>query len=211
MSTGTCLNDYVLGIISAACPEFEQACQLVELIDAAWHKVEEEEKLSRSSVSLFFTDKSSWISALNDVHNGDETTIMPRTLETAAGKVYSTCATAYLNRSLRTAPDKDTVTSLVKRALCLVLSLGWGPATRPLHWICKKVVEATRQSPSRRLHRVRTPATHTMTAWRGKIKLFSEFAKGQAQPQTNSTSSKSSGLTVGLTTSPPLGATHSAL
>ena len=80
-------DDDVLDIISAACPEFEQARQLVELIDAAWHKVVEEEKLSLSSVSPFFTDKSTCIFALSDVHNGDETNFMPRTLTTEAERL----------------------------------------------------------------------------------------------------------------------------
>ena len=59
MSKGTCLDDDVLNIISVACPEFQHVGQLVEFIGAAWHKVEKEEKLSLSSISLFFADKSS--------------------------------------------------------------------------------------------------------------------------------------------------------
>ena len=70
METGTCLHEDVLQIISSACLDFALACQLVELIDAAWHKVEEQEKLTLAAISLFFADKHSWLHALQSVHKG---------------------------------------------------------------------------------------------------------------------------------------------
>ena len=100
----TCLHEDELQIISSACTSFTLACQLVELIDAAWHKVEEQEKLTLAAISLFFADKHSWLHALQSVHNGSLLGALPQTLESAACKVYSTCAAVYLSRTLRAGP-----------------------------------------------------------------------------------------------------------
>ena len=72
---------------------------------------------AHGKVSLFFADKNTWILALECVHKGDLTDTLPRTRETAASKVYSTCAAVYLSRSLRAGPDKATVTSLTQGPL----------------------------------------------------------------------------------------------
>ena len=104
----------MLQIISSACTDFTLACQLVELIDAAWHKVEEDEKLTLAATSLFFADKHSWIHALQSAHFGPLVGTLPQTLESAAGKVYSTCAAVYLSRILRKGPDKSALESLTR-------------------------------------------------------------------------------------------------
>ena len=116
VETGTCLHGDRLHILSSVCPDFTSACQLVELIDAAWHKVEEEETLTLAAISLFFADKNSWLHALQSVHKGPLLETLSRTLESAPCKIYSTCAAVYLSRSLRAGPDRSTVESLTRSA-----------------------------------------------------------------------------------------------
>ena len=111
---GTCLHEDVLQIISSACTDFTLACQLVELIDAAWHKVEETEKLTLAAISLFFADKHSWLHALQSTQVGRLLGTLPHTLESAADKVYSTCAAVHFSRTLRAGPDISAFESLTR-------------------------------------------------------------------------------------------------